>query len=94
MLAIARALMSDLDILLLDEPSLGLAPKIGIQVFDIVKKLREEADKTILLVEQHVKHSLEVADRAYVLEQGKIVLEGEAKQLLTDERLRKAYLIL
>ncbi len=94
MLAIARALMSDPDILLLDEPSLGLAPKIVIQVFDIVKKLREEADKTILLVEQHVKHSLEVADRAYVLEQGKIVLEGEAKQLLTDERLRKAYLIL
>ncbi len=94
MLAIARALMADPDILLLDEPSLGLAPKIVIQVFDIVKKLREEADKTILLVEQHVKHSLEVADRAYVLEQGKIVLEGEAKQLLTDERLRKAYLIL
>ncbi len=94
MLAIARALMSDPDILLLDEPSLGLAPKIVIQVFDIVKKLREEAGKTILLVEQHVKNSLEVADRAYVLEQGKIVLEGEAKQLLTDERLRKAYLIL
>lgn len=94
MLAIARALMSDPDILLLDEPSLGLAPKIVIQVFDIVRKLREEAGKTILLVEQHVKNSLEVADRAYVLEQGKIVLEGEAKQLLTDERLRKAYLIL
>ncbi len=94
MLAIARALMADPDILLLDEPSLGLAPKIVIQVFDIVKKLREEAGKTILLVEQHVKHSLEVADRAYVLEQGKIVLEGEARKLLTDERLRKAYLIL
>ena len=94
MLAIARALMSDPDILLLDEPSLGLAPKIVIQVFDIVRKLREEAGKTILLVEQHVKNSLEVADRAYVLEQGKIVLEGEAKKLLTDERLRKAYLIL
>lgn len=94
MLAIARALMSDPDILLLDEPSLGLAPKIVIQVFDVVKKLREEAGKTILLVEQHVKNSLEIADRAYVLEQGKIVLEGEAKQLLTDERLRKAYLIL
>ncbi len=94
MLAIARALMSDPEILLLDEPSLGLAPKIVVQVFNIVKKLREEAGKTVLLVEQHVKNSLEVADRAYVLEQGKIVLEGEASKLLADERLRKAYLIL
>jgi len=93
MLAIARALMSRPDVLLLDEPSLGLAPKIVIQIFDVVKKLRDEAGKTILLVEQHVKHSLEIADYAYVLEQGRIVLEGEAQKLLTDERLKKAYLI-
>lgn len=93
MLAIARALMSRPDVLLLDEPSLGLAPKIVIQIFNIVRKLRDEAEKTILLVEQHVKHSLEIADYAYVLEQGRIVLEGEADKLLKDERLKKAYLI-
>jgi len=94
MLAIARALMSLPEVLLLDEPSLGLAPKIVIEVFETVKRLRNEAGKTILLVEQHVKHSLELADRGYVIEQGKIVLEGEAKSLLSDENLKKAYLIL
>ena len=94
MLAIARALMSLPEVLLLDEPSLGLAPKIVIEVFETVKRLRDEAGKTILLVEQHVKHSLELADRGYVIEQGRIVLEGEAKSLLTNEKLKKAYLIL
>lgn len=93
MLAIARALMSRPEILLLDEPSLGLAPKIVIQIFDVIKRLRDEAGKTILLVEQHVKHSLEIADYAYVLEQGRIVLEGESDRLMRDERLKKAYLI-
>ncbi len=91
MLAIARALMSRPELLLLDEPSLGLAPKIVLEVFDVIKKLREEG-VTILIVEQHVKNSLETADRAYVMETGRIVLEGEARSLLKDERLKKAYL--
>lgn len=93
MLAIARALMSRPELLLLDEPSLGLAPKIVLEVFDVIKKLREEG-VTILIVEQHVKNSLETADRAYVMETGRIVLEGEAKSLLKDERLKKAYLVI
>ncbi len=93
MLAIARALMSRPELLLLDEPSLGLAPKIVLEVFDVIRKLREEG-VTILIVEQHVKNSLETADRAYVMETGRIVLEGEAKSLLKDERLKKAYLVI
>ena len=94
MLAIGRALMSRPDILLLDEPSLGLAPKLVLEVFDTVVRLKEEAGMTILLVEQHVKNSLEIADRAYVMEMGRIVLQGEGKALLEDERLKKAYLAL
>jgi len=94
MLAIARALMSRPKILLLDEPSLGLAPKIVLQVFETIKRLRDEAKLTILLVEQHVKHSLEIADRGYVMEMGRIVIEGHSSDLLRDERLKKAYLII
>ncbi|MCD6323776.1 MAG: ABC transporter ATP-binding protein [Desulfurococcales archaeon] len=94
MLAIARAIMSRPEVLMFDEPSLGLAPKIVLEVFDTVVKLRDEANMTILIVEQHVKNSLEIADRAYVMEMGQIVLEGEGKALLNDERLKKAYLII
>ncbi len=94
MLAIGRALMARPEILLLDEPSLGLAPKLVLEVFDTVVKLRNEANMTILLVEQHVKNSLEIADKAYVMEMGRIVLEGGGKALLEDERLKKAYLAL
>ncbi len=93
MLAIARALMSRPKFLMLDEPSLGLAPKIVLEIFDTVVKLRD-LGTTILIVEQHVKNSLEIADRAYVMEMGQIVLEGEGRALLSDERLRKAYLII
>ncbi|HDN75692.1 MAG TPA: ABC transporter ATP-binding protein [Acidilobales archaeon] len=94
MLAIARALMSRPEVLLLDEPSLGLAPKIVLMIFDVIKKLRDEGGVTILLVEQHVKNSLEIADRGYVMELGRIVIEGDAKKILADERLKKAYLII
>ncbi len=94
MLAIGRALMARPEILLLDEPSWGLAPKLVLEVFDTVVKLRNEANMTILLVEQHVKNSLEIADKAYVMEMGRIVLEGGGKALLEDERLKKAYLAL
>lgn len=93
MLAIGRALMSRPKLLLMDEPSLGLAPIIVLEVFDIVKKLRDEG-VTILLVEQHVKHSLEISDRAYVMEMGRIVMQGPAKELLQSEELKKAYLAL
>ncbi|MGB7000487.1 MAG: ABC transporter ATP-binding protein [Halobacteriota archaeon] len=91
MLAIARALMSKPKLLMLDEPSLGLAPMIVLQVFEIIKKLHEEG-VTILLVEQNVHHALEIADSAYVLEKGRIILEGKGLELLDDEYVKSAYL--
>ncbi len=94
MLAIGRALMSRPKVLLLDEPSQGLAPKIVMELFNIFKKLNSEWGLTLLIVEQHVKNSLELADRAYVMESGRIVLEGMSKKLINDERLKKAYLII
>jgi len=91
MLAIARALMSKPNLLMLDEPSLGLAPVIVLQVFDIIKKLNEEG-VTILLVEQNIHHALEISDRAYVLEKGRIILQGKGSELLDDEYVKNAYL--
>ncbi len=91
MLAIARALMSRPKLLLLDEPSLGLAPQIVALIFKIVRTIAAEGT-TILLVEQNAHMALGVAQRAYVLEVGKIVLEGPAKQLASDDKIRKAYL--
>jgi branched-chain amino acid transport system ATP-binding protein len=91
MLAIGRGLMSDPKILLLDEPSLGLAPIIVDAVFDVVLQLNRQG-QTILLVEQNAYLSLEVAQYAYVLEVGRIVLEGEAPKLIDDPHVKKAYL--
>lgn len=91
MLAIARALMSRPKLLLLDEPSLGLAPAIVREIFSIIKKLRETG-VTILLVEQNANLALQAADRGYVLEAGRITLTGKASQLLDDERVKQAYL--
>ena len=91
MLAIGRALMAEPKILMLDEPSLGLAPKLVVQVFDTVQKVRE-AGITVLLVEQNASHALRLADRAYVLESGRVVLEGAGVDLLQDDRVRSAYL--
>ena len=91
MLAIARALMSKPKLLMMDEPSLGLAPVIVLQVFEIIKKLHEEG-VTILLVEQNVHNALEIADSAYVLEKGKVILEGKGIELLDDEYVKSAYL--
>ncbi len=91
MLAIGRALMSNPELLILDEPSLGLAPIIINQIFDIIHTLREEGT-TIFLVEQNANQALRLADRGYVLEHGKIVLEDSGDNLLVNEDVRKAYL--
>jgi branched-chain amino acid transport system ATP-binding protein len=91
MLAIGRALMGGPSLLLVDEPSLGLAPKLTEQVFDALRRLRDEG-LTILLVEQNVPATLEMVDRAYVLEQGEIVLTGSAKELTNSEHVKDVYL--
>ncbi len=91
MLAIARALMSRPQLLLLDEPSLGLAPAIVREIFTIISNLRETG-VTILLVEQNANLALEISDRGYVLESGRITLNGKAADLLHDEAIKKAYL--
>lgn len=91
MLAMGRALMSKPELLLLDEPSMGLAPILVKQIFEIIKEINS-LGTTILLVEQNAKMALSVANRAYVLETGKIVLAGEAKELLESEEIKKAYL--
>ena len=91
MLAMARAMMSKPKILLLDEPSMGLSPIFVNEIFDIIKKLHETGI-TILLVEQNAKAALSIADRAYVLETGKVVLEGDANELLNNEAVKQAYL--
>ena len=91
MLAMGRALMSKPTLMMLDEPSMGLAPILVEQVFEIIKRLHE-AGTTILLVEQNAQMALSIADRAYVLETGKISLSGTGKELSESESIRKAYL--
>lgn len=91
MLAIARALMGRPELLLLDEPSMGLAPLIVREIFEVIKKLNESGT-TILLVEQNAKTALNVAKHAFVLETGEIVLEGLASDLLVDPKVKEAYL--
>jgi branched-chain amino acid transport system ATP-binding protein len=91
MCAIGRGLMAKPKLLMLDEPSLGLAPILVAQVLSMVKTIREQG-VTVLLVEQNVRQSLSLADRGYVLENGRIVMEGPSAALLADDRLRQAYL--
>ena len=91
MLAMGRALMSNPKLLMLDEPSMGLAPILVEQIFDIIKELHK-AGTTILLVEQNAQMALSVADRGYVLETGRVTLTGPGKELLADEAVKKAYL--
>ena len=91
MLAIGRALMSNPRLLLLDEPSLGLAPLIVKQIFEIIEQINE-AGTTILLVEQNAQIALNLTDRGYVLETGEVTIEGASANLLADERVRQAYL--
>lgn len=91
MLAMGRALMSRPKIILMDEPSMGLSPILVNEIFDIIRSV-SESGTTVLLVEQNAKKALSIADRAYVLETGKIALEGNAKDLLEDDSIKKAYL--
>ena len=91
MLAMGRALMSHPSIILMDEPAMGLSPIFVNEMFDISQQV-SKSGTTVLLVEQNAKKALSIADRAYVLETGKIVLEGEAKKLLDDDSIKKAYL--
>ena len=91
MLAMGRALMSKPKIVLLDEPSMGLSPILVNEIFDIIQSLNK-AGTTVLLVEQNAKKALSIADRAYVLETGRIVQSGDAQVLLNDESIKKAYL--
>lgn len=92
MLAVGRALMSRPDLLMLDEPSLGLAPILVQEIFAIIKKLNQEEGKTILLIEQNAYAALSIAHRAYILEVGAIILEGPGRELLDDPQVVTAYL--
>lgn len=91
MLAMGRALMSKPKIILMDEPSMGLSPLLVSEIFDIIKSINESGT-TVLLVEQNAKKALSIANRAYVLETGNIVLEGDARELMDDDSIKKAYL--
>jgi branched-chain amino acid transport system ATP-binding protein len=91
MLAIARALMAKPRLLLLDEPSLGLAPMLVNRIFSVIARLKETG-VTILLVEQNARKALEIADRAYVMETGRVILEGDARELAANPEIEKAYL--
>jgi branched-chain amino acid transport system ATP-binding protein len=92
MLAIARALMSRPRLLLLDEPSLGLAPMIVKQIFQVIRQIRDEQQVTVFLVEQNAFHALKLADRGYVMVNGKITLSGGGRELLANPEVRAAYL--
>ncbi len=92
MLAISRALMGDPDLMLLDEPSLGLSPKLTREIFDIVVRINRERGKTILLVEQNANLALSVADHGYVLEVGRIVMDDTCERLLANDDVREFYL--
>ncbi len=91
MLAMGRALMAIPPLMMLDEPSMGLAPLLVEQIFEIIQELHQ-AGTTILLVEQNAQMALSIADRAYVLETGPIVMSGDARAMLEDDQVRRAYL--
>jgi branched-chain amino acid transport system ATP-binding protein len=93
MLAIAKALMARPDLLILDEPSLGLAPIVVESIFNVIKHIRDRG-VSVLMVEQHVEMTLEIADHAYILELGRIVADGTSAELASDTRVRDAYLSL
>jgi len=92
MVAIGRALMSNPKLIMLDEPSLGLAPKLVQSIFEMVVRINKEMGITVLLVEQNVQHSCQISDRAFVIENGEVVLEGSGAEMLQNEHVRRAYL--
>lgn len=92
MLAIGRCLMARPDLMMFDEPSLGLSPKVVQEVFRAIRQLNQEKGLTVLLVEQNVAASLALAHRAYVMEEGRVVMQGLAAEMLHDDRVRRAYL--
>ncbi|NOR23524.1 MAG: ATP-binding cassette domain-containing protein [Desulforhopalus sp.] len=92
MLAMSRALMARPKLLLLDEPSMGLAPLVIKQIFEIIKQINKESNTTIFLVEQNANQALHIADRGYVMENGRITLSGPAQELLANTDIQKAYL--
>ena len=92
MVAIGRGLMADPKLLMLDEPSLGLSPKLVGQVFDLVCRINNELGVTVLLVEQNVRHSCEISSRSFVLENGRVVLYGPGQEMLANDHVRRAYL--
>jgi branched-chain amino acid transport system ATP-binding protein len=92
MLSIGRALMAGPKLLLLDEPSMGLAPMIVQEIFKVIEDLSREKRTTILLVEQNARASLKMADRGYVLETGRVILQGSASELLENREVQRAYL--
>ena len=91
MLVIGRSLMSNPELLILDEPSLGLAPIIVAKVLDTLREINDEG-VAILLVEQNIRDSLNIANRAYVLEEGKIIIEGKGRELLSNDHIKEVYL--
>ena len=92
MLAMARALMNKPKLLLLDEPSMGLSPILVNEIFDIIKTINKEEGVTVLLVEQNASKALSIANKAYVLETGKITIGGNAKEVANNPKVREAYL--
>ncbi len=92
MVAIGRGLMAGPKLLMMDEPSLGLSPKLVQQVFKLVSRINEEMGVTVLLVEQNVRHSCEICSRAFVLENGRVVLHGPGREMLENDHVRRAYL--
>ena len=91
-LAIGRGLMAGPKLIMLDEPSLGLAPKLVQQIFDLILQINEELGMTVLLVEQNVRRSCEISSRAFVLENGRVVLQGPGEEMLENDHVRRAYL--
>lgn len=92
MLSIARALMTNVEVLLLDEPSMGLAPFLVQEIFEVIRQLNEEEGLTILIVEQNARMAFSVAERGYVIETGQVVMEGSVEELMADPNVKSAYL--
>jgi branched-chain amino acid transport system ATP-binding protein len=92
MVAVGRALMSSPKMIMFDEPSLGLAPKLVLSIFDMVVRINKELGITVLLIEQNVQHSCQISDRAFVIENGEVVLQGSGKEMLANDHVRRAYL--